>query len=82
MTKVCKITGKTPTVGHKVSHSNIKTKKRFDINLKEHRFYIPSQKRFIRLRVTTKGIRIIDKLGIESVLQSMGKWTGDVQERA
>ena len=44
MTKVCKITGKTPTVGHKVSHSNIKTKKRFDINLKEHRFYIPSQK--------------------------------------
>jgi len=51
-----------------VSHSNIKTKRRFEPNLHYHRFWVESEKRFVRLRVSSKGMRIIDKKGIESVL--------------
>ena len=65
-------------VGHKVSHSNIKSKRRFDINLQEHRFYIPSAKRFIKLRVSAKGMRTIDKLGIETVLEKLTAKNKDI----
>jgi len=68
MSIVCQVTGKRPVTGNNVSHSNIKTKRRFLPNLQYHRFWVESEKRFVRLRVTTKGMRIIDKKGIDAVL--------------
>jgi large subunit ribosomal protein L28 len=80
MSQVCKITKKKPLVGHKVSHANKKSKRRFNVNLQTHRFWIPSQKRFIKLRVSTQGIRIIDKLGIEKVLEQIKKYQKEIAE--
>lgn len=68
MSKVCQVTGKRPVTGNNVSHSNIKTKRRFEPNLHYHRFWVAAEKRFVRLRVSSKGMRIIDKLGIDAVL--------------
>lgn len=69
MSKVCQITGKRPQVGNNVSHANNKTKRRFLPNLQTHRFWVESLGRFVKLRVSAKGMRTIDKLGIEAVLQ-------------
>ena len=71
MAKVCEVTGKRALVGHKVSHSNRKTKKRSLPNLQVHRFWVPSQQRWVKLRVSAAGIREIDKRGIEAVLRSI-----------
>ena len=71
MSKVCQITGKKPLVGNHVSHSNIKTKRRFEPNLHYHRFWLESEKRFVRLRVSSHGLRIIDKLGIDQVVNDL-----------
>ena len=71
MSKFCQVTGKSPVVGNNVSHSNIKTKRRFLPNLQYHRFWVESEKRFVRLRVSTKGMRIIDKKGIDAVLTAI-----------
>lgn len=71
MSKVCQVTGKGPVVGNKVSHSQIKTKRRFLPNLQHHRFWVESEKRFVRLRVSTQGMRIIDKNGIDTVLTDL-----------
>lgn len=71
MSKVCQVTGKGPVVGNKVSHSQIKTKRRFLPNLQHHRFWVESEKRFVRLRVSTQGMRIIDKKGIDAVLADL-----------
>jgi large subunit ribosomal protein L28 len=71
MAKKCPITGKGPLVGNNVSHANNKTKRRYLPNLQRKRFWLESQKRFIRIRVSTRGIRMIDKYGIEAVLQDM-----------
>lgn len=68
MSRVCQVTGVGPAVGNNVSHSNIKSKRRFLPNLHYHRFWVESEKRFIRLRVSAKGMRIIDKKGIDAVL--------------
>ncbi len=68
MSRVCQVTGKRPLVGHNVSHSNIKTKRRFLPNLHTHRIWVESEKRFVSLRVSQKGLRIIDKKGIDAVL--------------
>ena len=68
MSRVCQITGKSPMVGNKVSHSKRHTKRRFLPNLHWHRFWVPSENRFIKLRVSSKGLRTIDKRGIEAVL--------------
>lgn len=73
MSKVCQVTGKGPLVGNNVSHANNKTKRRFVPNLQEHRYWLESQKRFVKLRVSTKGMRIIDKLGLEKVLEMIKK---------
>lgn len=70
MAKKCPITGKGPLVGNNVSHANNKTKRRYLPNLQHKRIWLESEKRFIRIRVTTRGLRIIDKHGIENVLQS------------
>jgi large subunit ribosomal protein L28 len=68
MSRVCEVTGKRPMVGNNVSHANNKTRRRFKPNLQEHRFWLEDEKRYIKLRVSTKGMRIIDKHGIEKVL--------------
>ena len=71
MARICQVTGKRPMSGNNVSHANNKTKRRFLPNLHTHRFWVPSQNRYIRLRVSVKGMRIIDKKGIEIVLTEM-----------
>lgn len=71
MAKKCSITGKKPMVGNNVSHANNKTKRRYLPNLQYKRFWLDAEKRFVRLRVSTRGMRIIDKHGIEAVLKDM-----------
>ena len=68
MSRVCQVTGKRPMVGNHVSHAHNKTRRRFSPNLHYHRFWVASENRYVRLRVSSKGMRIIDKLGIDSVL--------------
>jgi len=68
MSRVCMVTGKGPQVGNNVSHAKNHTKRRFLPNLHSHRFWVESEKRFVKLRLTSKGMRIIDKVGIEQVL--------------
>ena len=68
MARVCQVTGKKPQVGHHVSHANNKTIRRFYPNLQYRRFWVESQSRWVRLRVSTAGLRRIDKLGVEAVL--------------
>lgn len=71
MARVCQVTGKRPTTGNNVSHANNKTKRRFLPNLHYHRFWVESEKRFVKLRVSSKGMRIIDKKGIDAVLADL-----------
>ena len=68
MSRVCQVTGKGPVTGNNISHANNKTRRRFLPNLHYHRFWVESEKRFVRLRVSAKGMRIIDKRGIDAVL--------------
>jgi large subunit ribosomal protein L28 len=68
MAKVCQVTGKAPMVGNNVSHANNRTKRRFLPNLQYRRIWVESEKRWIRLRLTTAGLRLIDKNGIDPVL--------------
>jgi large subunit ribosomal protein L28 len=68
MSRVCQVTGKSPMVGNNVSHANNRTKRRFLPNLQQRRFWLESEGRFVSLRVSTKGLRTIDKKGIETVL--------------
>ena len=71
MSRVCQVTGKRPVTGNNVSHSNIKSKRRFLPNLHNHRFWVESESRWVKLRVSTKGMRIIDKKGIDAVLKDL-----------
>lgn len=71
MSRVCQVTGKRPTSGNNVSHANNKTRRRFLPNLHTQRFWLESEKRYVKLRVSTNGIRIIDKHGIEKVVADL-----------
>jgi large subunit ribosomal protein L28 len=71
MAKVCQVTGKGPMVGNNVSHANNKTKRRFLPNLQYRRFWVESENRWIRLRITNAALRTIDKVGIDSVLADL-----------
>ena len=71
MSKVCQVTGKRPMSGNNVSHAHNKTRRRFLPNLHTHRFWLASEKRFVKLRVSTKGLRIIDKRGIEDIVAEL-----------
>ena len=71
MSRVCQITGKKPLVGHTVSHANNKTKRRFLPNLHSRRFWVASEKRWVRLRISHQGLRMIDKVGIDRVLADL-----------
>lgn len=71
MSKVCQVTGKRPITGNNVSHAKNRTKRRFLPNLHRHRFWLESAKRFVRLRVSSKGMRIIDKKGIDVIVAEL-----------
>ncbi len=71
MSRVCMVTGKGPVTGNNVSHSQRKTRRRFLPNLHWHRFWVESEQKFVRLRVSSKGMRIIDKKGIDTVLAAV-----------
>ncbi len=71
MSRVCQVTGKRPITGNNVSHANNKTRRRFLPNIKIHRFWVEEENRFVTLKVSTKGMRIIDKLGIKAVLDKI-----------
>ena len=73
MSRVCQVTGKGPVTGNNISHANNKTRRRFLPNLQHHRFWVEEGKRFVRLRVSAKGMRIIDKRGITVVLAEIRK---------
>ena len=71
MSRVCQVTGKRPVTGNNVSHANNKTRRRFLPNLHTHRFWVEAEGRWVKLRVSSKGMRIIDKVGIDNVLADM-----------
>ena len=71
MSRVCQVTGKKPMTGNNVSHAQNKNKRRFMPNLRFHRFWVDSENRYVRLRVSSKGMKIIDKKGIDEVLKEI-----------
>jgi large subunit ribosomal protein L28 len=71
MARVCQVTGKVPVTGHRVSHSNIKTKRRFLPNLQTKRFYLAEEDKWITLKLSTEGIRTINKNGLMSVVKEL-----------
>ena len=71
MSRVCQVTGKAPIVGHHVSHANNKTKRRYLPNLQYRKFWVESENRWVRLRISNAGLRLIDKKGIDSVLADL-----------
>ena len=71
MSKVCQVTGKMPQFGNHVSHANNRVKRKFMPNLHTHRFWVESENRFVSLKVSAKGMRIIDKKGISAVLKDI-----------
>ena len=71
MSRVCQVTGKKPMTGNNVSHAQNKNKRRFMPNLRFHRFWVESESRYVRLRVSSKGMKIIDKKGIDEVLKDV-----------
>jgi large subunit ribosomal protein L28 len=71
MARVCQVTGKGPMVGNNVSHANNKTKRRFLPNLQNRRIFVESENRWVSLRLSNAGLRVIDKLGIDAVLADM-----------
>jgi len=73
MSRVCQVTGKKPVSGNNVSHANNRTRRRFLPNLHTHKFWVESENRWVKLRVSTKGMRIIDKNGIDTVIADMRK---------
>ncbi len=71
MSRVCLVTGKHPTTGNNVSHANNKTRRRFLPNIQKHRYWVASKNRFITLKLSARGMRIIDKRGIEAVIADL-----------
>lgn len=71
MSRVCQVTGKRATTGNNVSHAHNKTRRRFLPNLHIHRFWVASENRWVKLRLTAKAMRIIDKRGIDTVLSEL-----------
>lgn len=71
MSRVCDVTGKKPMFGNNVSHAKNKTRRRFNVNLQKKRFWLPDEKRYITLNISTRGMRIIDKRGIRKVINEL-----------
>lgn len=73
MSKICDVTGKKPMFGNNVSHANNKTRRRFNVNLQKKKFWFPDENRYITLRLSARGMRIIDKKGIGMVIKDLRK---------
>jgi len=73
MSRVCQVTGKRPISGNNVSHAHNKTRRRFLPNIHSHRFWVEGEKRYVKLKISAKGMRIIDKHGIEKVIADLRK---------
>ena len=71
MARVCQLTGKVPVTGNKVSHSNIKTKRRFLPNLQKKRFYLAEEEKWVTIKLSTEGIRTINKRGLYNVVKEL-----------
>ncbi len=71
MSRVCQVTGVGPMSGNNVSHANNRTRRRFLPNLQNHRFWVESEKRWVKLKISSKGLRLIDKVGIDQVLTDL-----------
>ena len=71
MSRVCQVTGKRPMSGNNVSHANNKTRRRFLPNIQHKRFWVEEENRFVSLKVSARGIRTIDKLGIKAILDKI-----------
>tara|TARA_B100000073_G_scaffold339594_1_gene338251 strand:+ start:332 stop:568 length:237 start_codon:yes stop_codon:yes gene_type:complete len=71
MSRVCDVTGKKPMFGNKVSHAHNKSRRRFNINLQKKKFWFAEENRFVTLRLSTRGMRIIDKKGIRTVINEL-----------
>jgi large subunit ribosomal protein L28 len=71
MSRICQVTGKGPLTGNNVSHANNKSRRRFLPNLHSHRIWVESEKRWVKLRVSQRGLRIIDRKGIDTVLADL-----------
>ena len=71
MSRICEVTGKKPMFGNNVSHAKNKTKRRFNINLQRKKFWLPDENRYVTLRVSTNGMKIIDKKGIKKVIDDL-----------
>ncbi|GAA1977640.1 50S ribosomal protein L28 [Amycolatopsis minnesotensis] len=73
MSAVCQVTGRKPGYGKQVSHSHKRTSRRWEPNLQQHRFWLPSENRWVRLRVSAKGLKTVDKRGIEAIVAELRK---------
>jgi large subunit ribosomal protein L28 len=71
MSKICQVTGKKPMFGNNVSHANNKTRRKFNVNLQKKKFWLPEENRYITLRLSMHGLRIINKKGISRVIREM-----------
>lgn len=71
MARVCQVTGREPGFGHHVSHSHRRTNRRFDVNIQTKRYYVPSLGRTVKLRLSARGIKVVDARGIESVVAGL-----------
>ena len=71
MSRVCDVTGKKPMFGNNVSHAHNKTRRRFNINLQKKKFWLPDENRYVTLRISTRGMRVIDKKGITRVVKDL-----------
>ena len=71
MSRVCDVTGKKPMFGNNVSHAHNKSRRRFNVNLQKKKFWLPDEKKYITLRLSTRGMRLIDKKGITSVVKDL-----------
>ena len=71
MSRVCDVTGKKPMFGNSVSHAHNKSRRRFNVNLKKKRFWLTDENRYVTLRISTRGMRIIDKKGIRKVVNEL-----------
>jgi len=71
MSRVCDVTGKKPMFGNNVSHAHNKSRRRFNINLQKKKFWLPDEKRYVTLRISTRGMRVIDKKGITRVVKDL-----------
>jgi large subunit ribosomal protein L28 len=71
MSRVCQVTGKKAMTGNKVSHANNRSKRRFEVNLQNKRFWLEDEKRWIRLKVSAHGMKVINKRGLSAVLRDM-----------